>query len=191
MFNNRRPVVIGGPSGSGKSTLIKYLLTDFSLFRLSVSHTTRQPRPGEKNGREYFFIDRKEFERKVTQGDFFEYQEYNGNYYGTSKSEISQGDRILLLDLERKGVLDTKQRGELDARFIFVWVDKKEIEKRLRKRVEKEKLSDEEEQDIQNRLLEYEEDFNLWKAGLYDVGIENKNIGDAQQELCKFLCLNI
>uniref|UniRef100_V5GYE3 Putative purine nucleotide metabolic process n=1 Tax=Ixodes ricinus TaxID=34613 RepID=V5GYE3_IXORI len=84
-----RPLVICGPSGSGKSTLLKKLLKDFGdYFALSVSHTTRKPRPGEVNGKDYHFISRDEMEQAIEAGEFIEYTEFSGNLYGTRQKSL-------------------------------------------------------------------------------------------------------
>lgn len=187
-LNDIRPVVLSGPSGAGKSTLILYLLRDFPFFHLCVSHTTREKRKHEKDGKEYFFITKEEFERKIKAGEFFEYQEYNGNYYGTSNSEINVKNKIAVLDWERKGALAARRRG-FNAWFIFVWCPKVKIEIRLRKRTGKEILNDADEKEIQGRMLEYDEDVRVQKLGVYDISIENTNIEEAQAKLYTFLSL--
>lgn len=79
-----RPVVLCGPSGSGKSTLIKLLFDEYpDKFGFSVSHTTREPRPGEKHGEHYFFTNREDMEQRIKKGEFLETAEFSGNLYGT------------------------------------------------------------------------------------------------------------
>ncbi len=103
---SKNVIVISGYSGVGKSTLIKHILKTFDNTRLSVSCTTRNPRPGEQNGREYYFLTKGEFEKQIKADAFIEYTECFGNYYGTLKSEIK---RILddcftcILDIEFAG----------------------------------------------------------------------------------------
>ncbi|XP_035216707.1 guanylate kinase-like isoform X1 [Stegodyphus dumicola] len=118
-----RPVVICGPSGSGKSTLLKYLMKEFpDYFGFSISHTTRKPRPGETQGKDYNFVDRKEFEEAIANGEFLEFTEFSGNIYGTSKKAVknvqNQG-RICILDIEIEGVKNIK-KTDLNPRFIFI-----------------------------------------------------------------------
>ncbi len=101
-----RVVVITGPSGVGKGTLIRSLRERFTQLRLSISATTRQPRPGEEHGVDYYFLSGEEFEERVQGGDFVEYASYAGNRYGTLRSEL---DRILgegnsvVLEIELQG----------------------------------------------------------------------------------------
>ena len=93
-------IVISGPSGAGKGTLVKRLLADVDHAWVSVSATTRAPREGEADGREYFFLTRDDFERGIAAGDFLEWAEYDGNLYGTPRaSEIGRAscrDRVCL-----------------------------------------------------------------------------------------------
>ncbi len=106
-------VVVVAPSGSGKTTMAKRLLHDFPNLQFSVSATTRPPREGEQDGREYFFLTDKAFDERVDNGDFLEWETfYNGRRYGTLKPEV---DRLLkkgyfiLLDLEVNGAMNVKQ----------------------------------------------------------------------------------
>ena len=92
--------VVAAPSGAGKTTLVKMLLAEEADVRLSISYTTRQPRPGEENGREYHFTDVDTFRAMIANGDFMEWAEVHGNYYGTSKTwivnQIAAGNDVLL-----------------------------------------------------------------------------------------------
>jgi guanylate kinase len=117
--------IIAAPSGAGKSTLIKSILaksTEQQAMQLSVSHTTRKPRPGETNGIEYHFVDHAEFEAMIEQDAFYEYAEVFGNYYGTSKAAISdkldQGIDVFL-DIDWQGARQIKQQNP-DVIGIFI-----------------------------------------------------------------------
>jgi len=92
--------VVAAPSGAGKTSLVRALLADAPLMQLSVSFTTRTPRPGEVDGRDYFFVDAAGFERRREAGEFLEWAEVHGNYYGTSRvwieEQMSSGKDILL-----------------------------------------------------------------------------------------------
>src|ERR1700687_4655742 len=93
--------IISAPSGSGKSTLVDRVRQIVSGLKFSISYTTRPPRAGEKNGREYYFISRAEFEQMIRQDEFLEYADVFGNYYGTAHrflSEAEQEGKDLLLD---------------------------------------------------------------------------------------------
>jgi guanylate kinase len=98
--------VITGPSGVGKGTLIKELLRRLPGLELSISATTRQPREGEEDGRDYYFLSREEFDRRVEEGDFLEFATYSGNRYGTLRSEIErrlEAGHSVVLEIEVQG----------------------------------------------------------------------------------------
>jgi guanylate kinase len=96
-------LVVTGPSGVGKGTLIRRLLEERPDYRLSVSATTRRPRPGEQDGRDYHFLTEQEFERRLAAGDFLEHALYAGNHYGTLKEEVDRADGNLVLEIEVEG----------------------------------------------------------------------------------------
>lgn len=98
--------MITGPSGVGKGTLIAKLLAAVPALELSISATTREPRPGEQDGRDYHFLDEQEFERRVDAGDFLEYATYSGNRYGTLRSAVEDrlaAGRSVVLEIEVQG----------------------------------------------------------------------------------------
>ena len=100
MSNRGMLIILSGPSGSGKGTIIKRLLQERADTVLSVSATTRAPRPGELNNVHYYFKTRAEFEELIERGALLEYAEYNGNYYGTPEEPIrdwlEQGKNVIL-----------------------------------------------------------------------------------------------
>ena len=130
-------VVVSGFSGAGKGTLMKELLKCYDNYALSISATTRNPRPGEENGREYFFVSKDEFEKLIAEDGLIEYANYVGNYYGTPKKfveeKIDQGLDVIL-EIEIQGALQIKKKFP-EALLLFVTppsVD--ELERRLRGR---------------------------------------------------------
>jgi len=130
-------LVITGPSGAGKGTLIRALVARLPLLEVAVSATTRPMRPGEEHGREYWFLDDDEFDRRVAGGAFLEYVPYvSGRRYGTLASEIDRitGDgRVCVLELELEGALAVQEQlpGSVT---IFISADVSELERRLRER---------------------------------------------------------
>lgn len=115
-------IVVSGFAGSGKGTLMKRLTGDYENYALSVSMTTREPRPGEVHGREYFFVSKEEFEQKIRNGGLIEYAVYVENYYGTPRAyveeQIEEGKDVIL-EIEVQGALKVKERFP-DAVLIFV-----------------------------------------------------------------------
>jgi guanylate kinase len=105
--------VITGPSGVGKGTLIRSLFDRVPELRLSVSATTRAPRPGEQDGVAYHFLERAEFDRRVDAGDFVEWAEYSGNRYGTLRSELDRtiaGGQPVVLEIELQGARQVREK---------------------------------------------------------------------------------
>ena len=138
MSNSRGTlIVLSGPSGSGKGTIIRQLLHERDDTVLSVSVTTRAPRPGEQEGVHYFFRTREEFEEMIREDRLLEYAEYNGNYYGTPEDAVrrvlAEGKNVLL-EIEVQGaeqVMD--HRSDLVSVFITI-PSMAELERRLRER---------------------------------------------------------
>lgn len=133
-----RPVfVVTGPSGAGKGTLIKGLVERVPDLEVAVSATTRPQRPGEEDGRDYWFLSDVEFTRRVEAGDFLEYVSYvSGRRYGTLLAEIERirsHDRVCVLELELEGALrvQAEVRGNVT---VFIAADVPELERRLRSR---------------------------------------------------------
>ena len=114
--------IVAAPSGAGKTTLVRMLLENDPLIRLSISTTTRSPRPGEVDGREYCFVDVPTFLERVNQGEFLEWAEVHGNYYGTSKRWIEaemQDGRDVLLEIDWQGAQQVRKVFR-DAIGIFI-----------------------------------------------------------------------
>lgn len=133
-----RPLVLFGPSGCGKSTLKNRLLKDHpDKFGFSISHTTRRPRPGEADGREYYFTDREAMQKSIDANEFIESAVYNGNLYGTSKKAVQDVlnlGKVCVLDIDMQGVINLKNTS-LNCYYVFVKTPSlEELEKRLRAR---------------------------------------------------------
>ena len=115
-------IVISGFSGAGKGTITKKLLENYDNYALSISMTTRQPRPGEVHGREYFFVDRETFEGHIEKEELVEYAEYVGNYYGTPRAYVEEqlnNGKDVILEIEIQGALKIKERFP-DTLLLFV-----------------------------------------------------------------------
>ena len=117
-----RPIVISGPSGTGKSTLLKKLFAEYpDKFGFSVSNTTRKPRPGEVNGKDYNFSTVEEFKQLIDENKFIEWAQFSGNYYGTTikaVKDVAEQGRICLLDIDMQGVKSVK-KTDLNARYLL------------------------------------------------------------------------
>ncbi|KAJ5833241.1 guanylate kinase [Penicillium riverlandense] len=183
---DRRCIVISGPSGVGKGTLIQKLFDAHpDTFALSVSHTTRQPRPGEREGINYFYISTAEFSTLVSQGAFVEYTCFSGNYYGTSKQTIADQmakGLVVVLDIEMDGVKQIQENRAIDARYVFVQPPGLEaLEARLRSR------GTENEEQVQRRLAQAKAEMQFAQQGVHDKIIVNDDLEKAYQELEEFV----
>jgi guanylate kinase len=131
--------IISAPSGSGKSTLVGRLFRDVPGLHFSVSYTTRKPRGAEKDGVDYCFISREEFEERIEKGEFLEFANVFGNYYGTHISQLEKAQMAgadLVLDIDVQGAAQLKDKLP-EAVTIFVLApSRQELEKRLRSRSE-------------------------------------------------------
>ncbi|NBI73097.1 guanylate kinase [Clostridiaceae bacterium] len=134
MDNQGVLAVVSGFSGAGKGTLIRTLLAGYQNYALSVSATTRSPRPGEADGREYFFRTNEEFERMIEKGELLEYARYVDHYYGTPKEYVLrnlEAGRDVLLEIEIQGALAIRERFP-EAVLLFVTApDAAQLKKRL------------------------------------------------------------
>lgn len=179
-------MILSAPSGTGKSTIIRHLMATRPDLRLefSVSCTSREPRQGETDGREYYFLSPDEFRHKAQTGQFVEWEEvYAGTCYGTLHSEVERvvdaGD-TLIMDIDVKGGLNVKKIFGDRALAIFVQPPSPEVlEKRLRGRAT-------DSEDTIRRRLE-KADYELSFAPLYDVCVINDNLERAAAEVAALI----
>lgn len=163
-----RIVVVTGPSGAGKSTITRELLRCCRQLDFSVSATTRSPRPGERNGVNYHFVSKEEFERLIKDGEFVEWEEvFPGVYYGTLRSELERiwrAGKHALLDIDIKGALRIKEQFGNRAIVIFILPEEKqELHRRLLKR------GTEQQKEIDQRLQRAEMELTLASRADYTV----------------------
>lgn len=177
--------IISAPSGSGKSTLVTQLLREVPNLKFSVSYTTRAPRGSEEDGKEYFFVSRRVFEEMIRRGEFLEYAEVFGNYYGTAKrflNEAASGGYDLLMDIDVQGAAQVK-KSHPEAVSIFVLPPSRQIlEKRLRNR-EAERPTEKAMSDkvIERRLLEAQRE--IGNSAEYDYILVNDQLYEATDRL--------
>jgi len=174
-----KAILFSAPSGSGKTTIIKRLLKYFDCFEFSISATSRQPREGERDGVDYYFLKPDEFERRVKDGDFLEWEEvYAGTRYGTLKSEIdriAQKNKVVIFDVDVNGGLNIKRYFGDEALAIFVMPPSIEVlEQRLRQR------GTESEESIQKRLGRSAKELD--EANKFDITIVNDDLDRAVEE---------
>ena len=174
--------IISAPSGSGKSTLVSQLRTLVAGLEFSVSYTTRAPRGSEEDGREYHFTTRDEFERMIAAGDFLEWAEVFGNYYGTAVSALEHAKaagKDLLLDIDVQGALQVMKKLP-EAVSIFILPPSPQVlEMRLRNRSEAEQMTSE--TVIKSRLAEAQNELKqIWD---YRYALVNDVLDQAVAEL--------
>jgi guanylate kinase len=170
--------VVTAPSGAGKSSLIAKLLEDERGLALSVSYTTRSPRPGERNGREYHFVDLPAFEAMLERGEFLESAEVHGHRYGTSQKvieEVRASGRDLLLEIDWQGAAQVRRLYPESVGVFILPPSLAELERRLRKRAQD---SDEV---IRRRLKNAVEEMS--HAAEFKYAIINNNFDEARLDL--------
>ena len=177
MKNSGLLLVISGPAGAGKGTVVSRLVKDKNI-RLSISATTRPPRGKEENGREYYFYEREQFEKLISENGFIEYAQYLENYYGTPKRPVEEWreeGKDVILEIEVQGCEKVKNSVP-DCISIFIMPPSMEIlEKRLRGR------GTETEENIQKRMKRAKEELALAKN--YDYVVVNDTLGDCVENV--------
>ena len=127
-------IVVSGFSGVGKGTLMKQLVHSYDNYALSVSMTTRQPRPGESDGKEYFFVSREVFEKTIAENGLIEYANYCGNYYGTPKEYVKkqlEKGKDVILEIEIQGALKVREQFPTALLLFVMPPSAQELKKRL------------------------------------------------------------
>lgn len=182
-----RPIVISGPSGTGKSTLLKRLMAEHpDTFGFSVSSTTRGPRPGEVDGKDYNFLTVEKFKSLIEKCAFVEWAQFSGNYYGTTVEGVKHVSDVLkrtcILDIDRQGVQAVK-KTDLNARFLFLSPPSIEVLKqRLQARGTETPESFEKRIAAATAELEYSK-----QPGAYDRIIVNDDLEKAYKEFKDFI----
>jgi guanylate kinase len=174
-------LAVSGPSGVGKGTIVKTILNRRADVVESVSCTTRAPREGEIHGKHYFFLSKEEFERRIAEDDFLEYNEHFGNYYGTPKSFVKEAlkEKSVIMEIEVVGALNAKKAFPECLLVMVVPPSVEELKKRLSGR------GSETEEQIQNRLARM--DYELSHKDQYDYIIVNDDLETAIADLCRII----
>jgi len=170
--------IVSAPSGAGKTSLVKALLKNDPAIRLSVSYTTRAPRPGEVDGRDYHFTDRHRFEKMLAEGEFLEHAEVYGNFYGTSKGSITHdlnAGHDILLEIDWQGAEQVKQHFPMSASIYILPPSPEALRSRL---IGREQDSEEV---IERRLAAAAAD--IAHAGAFDYIIVNDDFDHALQDM--------
>lgn len=173
-------IILVAPSGSGKTTIAKRLLRDYPKVKFSVSATTRKPRKGETHGEDYYYLSREEFDQKIENDEFLEWEEfYNGHRYGTLRSEVDKlvkSGYFPLLDIEVKGALSVKQIYGSQSVAIFIRPPSiKELKRRLTDR------GTENDESLATRLERAEKE--LMYANKFDYTVINDDLEIAYNQV--------
>lgn len=172
--------IISGPSGSGKSTVLREVFRHRRNVFFSVSATTRGPREGEVDGKDYFFISKDEFERMIAADELLEHAQYVSNYYGTPRKAVEAmlcEGKDVVLDIEVQGAGQVKAKMPEAVSFFIMPPSLEELEKRLRGR------GTESEEKIRSRLSQAERE--IAQSGKYDYIVVNDEVSRAAEEILK------
>jgi guanylate kinase len=176
-------LVLSSPSGAGKTTLSRMLLDRYSTIELSISVTTRKPRPGEVEGRDYRFIDEKSFDAMVARGDLLEWAEVFGSRYGTPRAPVERGlamGRDVLFDIDWQGTQQLREKGRDDLVSVFVLPPTiPDLEARLRTRAQ------DADDVIRVRMAKAANEMSHWAE--YDYVVINRDIWRAFEDVCAIL----
>ena len=174
-------LAVSGPSGVGKGSIVKTIIQRRDDVVESVSCTTRPPREGEVDGKAYFFLSREEFQRRIAENDFLEYDEHFGNFYGTPKSFVREmlKEKSVILEIDVNGALNAKKAFPESVLVMIVPPSEEELAKRLKGR------GSESDEEIAGRLARLK--FELSQKDKYDYVIVNDSLETAISEFCEIL----
>ena len=176
-------VILSSPSGAGKTTLVK-LLSEENKYKISISHTTRKPRLNEKNGIDYFFVEKKKFKEMINNAEFLEYAEVFNNYYGTTKKNVflnlDKGINMVF-DIDWQGTekIVSKQLNYKLISFFILPPSRDELLKRLSNRDMKDKLI------VEERMKQFDKDILHWQD--YDYVVVNDNLKNCYKKIISFI----
>ena len=175
--------VLSSPSGAGKTTLSQMLLDRYSTIELSISVTTRKPRPGEVEGRDYHFIDAVRFDDMVARGDLLEWAEVFGSRYGTPRAPVERAlaiGRDVVFDIDWQGTQQLREKGRDDLVSVFVLPPSiADLEARLRARAQ------DADDVIRARMSEAATEMSHWAE--YDYVVVNRDVKHAFEDICAIL----
>ena len=172
-------LVLSSPSGAGKTTLSRRLLASDDAIDLSISVTTRPPRPGEVDGRDYHFIDRAQFDAMVARGELLEWAQVFGNRYGTPRGPVETAlasGRDVLFDIDWQGTQQLREKGRADLVSVFVLPPSiPDLEQRLKSRAQ------DTPEVIRSRMAKAADEMSHWAE--YDYVVINREIADAFEDV--------
>ena len=182
MNNQKKLIILTGPSGVGKGTVVKEILGKDKNIWLSISATTREPREGEKEGENYYFLNQKKFKEMIEQNLFLEWAQFAGNYYGTPLSSVNEKIKegfTVLLEIEVEGAKQIKEKFPNSMSIFLLPPDKEELERRIRNR------GTENEEAIKKRLLRA--NYEISSSNLFDFALTNHNVNETAKRIVKLI----
>ena len=171
-------VILSSVSGVGKTTITKKIQQKYQSFKISVSHTTRKPRPNEVDGVDYHFISKEKFESLIKKKEFYEYAKIFDNYYGTHKKTVDELIKTndIIFDIDWQGTQQLSKFKNLSLIKIYlIPPDKQELKKRLVKR------NQDSPEEVERRFNAYDNDIQYWKD--YDYIITNENLEKCYKQI--------
>ena len=182
MKNQNKLIILTGPSGVGKGTVVKEILNKDKNIWLSISATTREPREGEKEGVNYYFLSREKFKEMIEQKLFLEWAQFAGNYYGTPLSSVNEKIKkgyTVLFEIEVEGAKQIKEKFPNSLSIFLLPPDKEELERRIRNR------GTEKEEAIQKRLSRA--NYEISVSSQYDYALTNHNVDETAKKIIKLI----
>jgi guanylate kinase len=183
--SNNIMVILSSPSGAGKTTITKKIQQKYQSFKISVSHTTRKPRPNEVDGVDYHFVSHEKFNKFISEGKFYEYAKIFDNYYGTSKESVDEmiKKNDIIFDIDWQGTQQLSKFKNLKLIKIYlIPPNKDELKKRLTKR------NQDSPQEVERRFKAYDKDIQHWKD--YDYIIINENLENCYKQIENIISIN-
>ncbi len=182
MKNPKKLIILTGPSGVGKGTVVKEILGKNKNIWLSISATTRDPREGEKEGDNYYFLNKEKFKEMIKKNLFLEWAQFAGNYYGTPLSSVNEKIKkgfTVLLEIEVEGAKQIKYKYPDSLSIFLLPPNKAELERRIRNR------GTEKEEAIQKRLLRA--NYEISESNEFDFALTNHNVDETAKRIIKII----
>ena len=182
MKNQKKLIILTGPSGVGKGTVVREILDKDKNIWLSISATTRDPREGEREGENYYFMNQEKFKEMIAQNLFLEWAQFAGNFYGTPISSVNEKIKkgfTVLLEIEVEGAKQIKEKFPNSMSIFLLPPDIKELERRIRNR------GTEKEEEIVKRLSRA--NYEISVSNQFDFALTNQNVDETAKKIIKLI----